>query len=74
VLQLLESTKATDIVLGSTESANYRGSYTAIGKGIVDTEIAMHQKTAGTIITTKMEMLCLLKLSVAGEQEGGSRN
>jgi hypothetical protein len=33
-----------DIVLGSTEPANYRDSYTTISKEIVDTEIGIFEK------------------------------
>jgi hypothetical protein len=46
-----ESPKGTDIVLDSTEPANYRGSYTAVPKEIVDIEIAMYQSAAAAIIT-----------------------
>jgi hypothetical protein len=81
-LELIESTKRTDIVLGSTEPANYTGSYTTARKEIVDTEIAMHQST-GTItidtitiavrpiVTTAVQMLWLLKLTIFQEQKGG---
>jgi hypothetical protein len=84
-LGLLESFNRTDIVLGSTEPANYAGSYTAVFKEIVDTEISMYRSyrtvTIDTItiaprtkITTAMQMLWLLKLTGSQEQEGGLRN
>jgi hypothetical protein len=69
---LLESIQGTDIVLGSTEPANYRGSYTTASKEIVDIEITMYQ-TAGTIVMTAVKLL-LLKLRISDEQEGGLRN
>ncbi len=33
-IELLESFKSTDIVLGSTEPVNYRGSYTTVPREI----------------------------------------
>jgi len=39
--ELIESLKVTDVVLGSTEPADYRGSYTAEAKEMADIEIAM---------------------------------
>jgi hypothetical protein len=71
--------------LSPTEPANYTGSYTTGAKEIVDIEIAMYQ-SAGTLITdtltiaarrtvtTAMQMLWLLKLTVSQEQVGGLRN
>ncbi len=57
-----------------TEPANYRGSYTRVGKRIVDSEIPMLQGSR-TILTSAMQMLSLLKLIVIEEQEeqGGVR-
>jgi hypothetical protein len=69
----VESTQRTDIVPSSTEPANYTGSYTRVRKRIVDTEIAMHQSPR-TIVTTAMQMLSLLKLTVSEEQLGGGRH
>jgi hypothetical protein len=58
----------------STEPTNYTGPYTRVRKRIVDTEIAM-QQSSRTIVTTAMQMLSLLKLTVSEEQdEGGLRN
>jgi hypothetical protein len=57
----------------STAPANYTGSFTTVSKEIVDTEIAMHQGSR-IIVTTAMQMLSLLKLTVSEEQEGGLRN
>ena len=57
--------------------ANYRGSYTRVRKGIVDTEIAMHQSSRRTALTTAMQVLSLLKLTVSEEreeEEGGLGN
>jgi hypothetical protein len=65
-----------------TEPANYRGSYTAASKELVDIEIAMCRNSGivitdtitiglGTMVTTTIELL--LKLTVSGE-EGGLRN
>jgi hypothetical protein len=51
-----------------TEPANYTGSYTTVRKSIVDTEIAMPQGSR-TILTTAMQMLSLLKLTMSEEQE-----
>src|SRR5919112_3542041 len=59
----------TGIVLGSTEPANYAGSYTRVRKRIVHTEIEMHQGSRRTILTTTMQMLSVLKLTVSEEQE-----
>ena len=61
--------------LHPTEPANYTSSYTRVGKIIVDTEIAM-QQSSRTTVTTAMQMLSLLKLTVSEEQEeeGGLRN
>jgi hypothetical protein len=58
-----------------TEPANYTGSYTTVGKIIVDTEIAM-QQSSRTTVTTAMQTLSLLKLTVSLEQEeeGGLGN
>jgi hypothetical protein len=41
-----ESIKRTDIVLGSTEPANYRGSYNAQWKEILDIETTMHRNVS----------------------------
>ena len=69
-----------------TEPANYTSSYTTISKVIADTEIAMHQSAGKaiiidtisvaprTIVTTAIEQMILLKLTVSKEQEGGLRN
>jgi hypothetical protein len=65
-----ESSQRTDIVLGSTEPANYNGSYTTVRKEIVDTEIAKHQSSR-TMLTTAMQMLSLFKLTVSEEEEEG---
>jgi hypothetical protein len=69
---------------GSTEPANYRGSYTTARKEIVDIEIAMHQNSRTLLIdtiartaivtTAIQQMLWLLKLTLSREQEGGLRN
>lgn len=68
-LELIESFKRTDIVLGSTEPANYTGSYTTVSEEIVDIEIPMYQ-SAVTSVTTSMEQL-LFKLRASEEQEEG---
>ena len=54
-----------------TEPANYTGSYITASREIVDIEIAMYQ-SAGTIVTTAMQLL-LLKLTASEEEqeEGG---
>jgi hypothetical protein len=72
--ELVESSKRTDIVLGSTEPTNYTGSYTSVRKEIVDIEIAMYG-SLGTILTTVMQMLSSPKVTVSEEQEeeGGLR-
>jgi hypothetical protein len=59
--------------LHPTEPANYTGSYTRVRKRTVDTEIAMHQGSRRTILTTTMQMLPVLKLTVSEEEqeEGG---
>jgi hypothetical protein len=62
--ELIESLKAIDIVLDSTEPANYTGSYTTVRKRVVDTEIAM-QQTSRRILTTATQRLSLLKLTVS---------
>ena len=46
----MESAKITDIVLGSTERANYTDSYTTVQKHIADTKIAMSQSADRVII------------------------
>jgi hypothetical protein len=58
-----------------TEPANYTVSYTRVRKRIVDTEIAMRQGSRRTILTTAMQGLSLLKLTISKEQEeeGGLR-
>ena len=85
---LKESIKVTDIVPGSTEPANYTGSYTTVRKEIEDTEIAMYQSVDRVIIdtinivsrttiitTTAMQMLYyLLKPRVSEKQEESLRN
>ena len=53
-----------------TEPANYRGSYTATSKEVVDIKIAMCQ-SASTIVTTAIELFLVLKLTVSEEQEEG---
>ena len=45
-----ESLRGTDIVLGSTEPANYRGSYTTALKERIGIEIAMYRNAR--ILTT----------------------
>lgn len=83
-MKISESLKRTDIVLGSTEPDNYRGSYTTASKEIVEIEIeiGMYESAriiiTGTItiesvttITTTTELL-LLKLTVS-EEKGGLR-
>lgn len=57
-------------VLNSTELVNYRGSYITTSKEIVDIEIAIDQ-SAGTIVTTIIELL-LLKRTASKEEQGGS--
>jgi hypothetical protein len=76
---LLESYQRTDIVLGSTEPVNYRGSNTARSREIVDLEITMH-RNAGIVIectiailpetNVKSRMEILLQLSVSEEKRG----
>lgn len=55
--------------LRPTEPADYTGSYTRVRKRIVDTEIAMHQSSRRTEVTTAIQMLSLLKLTVSEERE-----
>jgi hypothetical protein len=57
-----------------TEPANYRGSNNTEAKEIADIEIPMYQ-SAGTIVTTAVQLL-LLKLTASEEEqeEGGLRN
>ena len=54
-----------------TEPANHTDSYTRVREIIVDTEIAMQQSSRRTILTTAMQVLSLLMLTVSEEQEEG---
>ena len=55
-----------------SEPADYTGSYTRLKKRIVDTEIAMPQGSR-TIVTTAVQMLSLIKLTLSeGQQEEGA--
>jgi hypothetical protein len=57
-------------VTDSTEPANYRSSYSSASNEVVDIKITMCQ-SASTIVTTAIELLLLLKLTVSEEQEEG---
>jgi hypothetical protein len=69
-LEKLNLSKAADIVLNSTEPANYTGSYSTVSKEIANREIAMSQSAdrvtidninivSKTTITIEMQMLWL---------------
>jgi hypothetical protein len=56
-----------------TEPANYTGSYTTVRKEIVDTEITMYGSSR-TTLTTAMQTLSFVKLTVSeAQEEGGLR-
>jgi hypothetical protein len=60
--------ESSNLQLHPTEPANYAGSYTKVRKSIVDKEIAM-TRSASTILTSAMQKLSLLKMTVSEEQE-----